>query len=1755
MKTTKKILIATILFFMLVTSAIGATANNSVYNPSRGPIPYADNETSGLPYASFNNMTNNPNIGDNRGFDERTFAVGKTCKNGNCCETSDPSDINGVCGKIPPNGDPQENWTRRYFYNNLNAPAQVLHENDVIQLELYFHNNGSDQYDDNNSKNSDDAEWVQVGIDLTDISPLAGDPALKIRPKGYIYYANNKDKNGNLTGILTDDVQAMLANEDLTLEIDPHVQLAMRKLNYNGLDFNPDPDYARCDAHANQSSCNADMGSEGHFCEWKDGGCNPNWGWAINSEYTGMKAPGGGGSNGKSTTFTDPDTGDHVTVNSWAYIAAGNKNAYIYFDKLPGCFRYSGFAYFKARVVAKPKTCQSITVNKPAHIYTYQTAQISAHANRPASEGGGVFNQGGMEYSLPTGGGKFYTSQYNADNDIGGVTTIVRNPDQAVFFRGTVAGSNKIKIDTLGTAVAGCTSYISVETNPTPQVCTNLSVTNINTNQALPANFKFDANGLYSLKASTSYSLYDPLNRTSTFKTSRGYLTKDPLDALGLIAKALSGGDPTPASPPLRTVTAGENEPVYFLAYNDASGGQALEVKANVPDSQLGPCSTTYYMSEIPVVCEQLYVNHHEKILSETTSEFEAIAFNSIDATMTNKIQYSLIEGGSGSFYAFDPGDPQNPFSKQWSPNVPPNAIYEFSIDLFQTTQEVIDGFAPLNMPLSFFENAITETQKLIASIGEYAKASLFSISDMSIDHSILSSELTDTSALAETTLLGDQLFLLGSNTIEADPNSTIYFIGNSSVGKVKVKTKNVSGISACEQAFPIYAPVCKTINVTSTPNVGTQIHTGETVTFTAGSTWGLDNKAFNNTKTQIHFRVSEAEFGYLYTTNPNNHVYEVTVNPGTQVKFVALQETGEDVLTIDVIDTEIALCTETYDIIPAPPTLCTSSSTTFVPALINNELATETTYTATTMNNFGTTQDLNTTYTINNVDQPPSINGQITFTTPATSITIDNYLKARATNDPSNAACKEEFDLVVTSGGQTCISITPDITELSTGNKIYPGDTLKESDRYTISNDATYSDEANMDTEDKKTIYTVISSGDLVDVSSNTDLPSPQTLPNNFPIYFDTDNVDDNTEENALEIKSPNPDGTLNPICKETYKIKTEGGDEDSYCTDLEIISPDTSPWEPEDNQYFQVSIDGEGDDFDEDNYKYEWEVYGGGAYWNDTSTTEDNNRLQITDIDDLDHIKVLAINKGDSGDVCPVPLYYTSSGSKIHKKVREVSTPTSAYEDQIIITGSSTDEIQYKVTITNDGSDELKFEDTGFDSQGRIYGKYLMNDKSTKNDIDNGYLEFISVVIKDENGTTLGKCPSPMGSNTTPCYTNSDLNASFGKGQTVTLKNIDNEDTITIEYKVENHSATTSDSKCSQMIANTGCGEIFENTIELYDSSNNQISEDTATVIALCPYIITRGSGDVFFHNELIVGADLTCAGLKNSLGIIIKPKYYPEYTPNTGTGDSYDPSGNLTETTTLVTGDHDVCKPGNSDVPSEYNNPFKNFSSSICEMESDVSKVWREPIINNAIQNNAEKLGRWSHIPANMATTYGLDSEQVMNKQGVVVIDGDVTIPITGLQIEAELGKRPAGQTYIIKGNLTINGDIMYNDSNVNVTSPSSLPSVAFIVINGDITIKNSVEKLDGIYVALSDPTVDKGKFLVFPSNTTETSTQLIIRGSLVGDVSNLFQYRRAPGNPKKDEGAIVINYDERLILNTPPGLGNFLDLSQMKVPHKF
>jgi hypothetical protein len=457
-------------------------------------------------------------------------------------------------------------------------------------------------------------------------------------------------------------------------------------------------------------------------------------------------------------------------------------------------------------------------------------------------------------------------------------------------------------------------------------------------------------------------------------------------------------------------------------------------------------------------------------------------------------------------------------------------------------------------------------------------------------------------------------------------------------------------------------------------------------------------------------------------------------------------------------------------------------------------------------------------------------------------------------------------------------------------------------------------------------------------------------------------------------------------------------------------------------------------------------------------------------------------------------------------------------------------------------------------FVSEGFDEDRYL-NEKIGGERISD-YLDFDSSIESLER-----KYSCENANSTVVCIANDfdEIEEDFRDGEKITLSNLQNAERVYFVIQTENNTVIDDD-RCKELTTVEGCGEVFDNRIH-FEGSRRPLGDDfdlqdsvydgndDAKVIVICPYIITRGGGDVFFRDVLDTGIDVNyCSEVKGGELVVVEQEEKP-ITPKTGAGDE--------DAIVYKLPTHDICKLSNTEESEieEYRNVLKNFSSSICEMEAEVSALWKEENINKSIIANIDKIARFGKISGNIVlnTQNDLSMKGFGNiSSGVFVIDGgSLTIEdgVNPYRI-SKSGDIPAYQTYIVlNGDINIKNNVVYDDSAVNPADPKSFPSVAFIVVNGNINISNSVNEINGILMATSGENENSGQIKSFENQPTY-DTLLTVNGSLIGDVYDLFFNRRAIGDPLKDQGSITVRYDQRVLLNTPEGLNQLIDVRQLR-----
>lgn len=641
--------------------------------------------------------------------------------------------------------------------------------------------------------------------------------------------------------------------------------------------------------------------------------------------------------------------------------------------------------------------------------------------------------------------------------------------------------------------------------------------------------------------------------------------------------------------------------------------------------------------------------------------------------------------------------------------------------------------------------------------------------------------------------------------------------------------------------------------------------------------------------------------------------------------------------------------------------------------------------------------------------------------------------------------------------------------------------------------------------------------------------------------------------EDTIIEVIATDENPTQ---CKSKMEY---GKTEDNVCKELVIEKPDT-PWtidEDQDDQKFRVYVDPPNPSIP---WIIHWKVEEGDTTtrFEDRITTSLTNTLK--NVEQGDDITVKIYVEGyENTNYCMKTIETEETdetpprfSKKVSEEELEENPEDNDWKDSINVKNHDT--ISYRIDFKNGSNNEVEsvaiWDENLNDGEIDPTNKKLelMNGGS----LPAGTLELEELIITIDNHEVeeediCGTDEYEEDNNGDPCVTIEnespddieDIENAFkdfkdGDDSKLIFKNLEDKTRIRIYYEMKVNSNINAET-CKNLDASSGCGEKFINKAQYEAFTNNRgegnekyDDDDSTTLIVTCPYIITRTGGDAYFGGDLEAGADISyCGPQKNISGPIIKETKTVERITSSGPN----PEAVLSSPT------HDVCKFSNTkDNLSGYQNALTSFSSSICEMETEVSEKWDFNLVKTQIISNAERVGRFAETGGDTFKANITEEDPSIYR-----FDNGATVSTSGTTITG-------AHTYIINGDFNINGNIEYGDS-VDYTDVNNVPSAAFIVIDGNINVGKNVTQMDGIYIVISDQEDNTGKFI---ATGGESNQQLTINGGLYGNVSDLFTNRTYVGNVENDAGSITIRYSENFIINTPPGLNDLMSISQLKAP---
>ena len=320
----------------------------------------------------------------------------------------------------------------------------------------------------------------------------------------------------------------------------------------------------------------------------------------------------------------------------------------------------------------------------------------------------------------------------------------------------------------------------------------------------------------------------------------------------------------------------------------------------------------------------------------------------------------------------------------------------------------------------------------------------------------------------------------------------------------------------------------------------------------------------------------------------------------------------------------------------------------------------------------------------------------------------------------------------------------------------------------------------------------------------------------------------------------------------------------------------------------------------------------------------------------------------------------------------------------------------------------------------------------------------------------------------------------------------------------------------------------------------------QDTENLYATCNYALTRNTGDVLFYTDTDPGANLgalTEDETRNSDGLVFINKALSFVDKIFGGG----PGGSLSAS---------KCDNWSS------NNLIPHILSSfICEVYYDpfnTFDAWKPSQINQTTEfdflegvmidpTSYQFLQSLSNIDtATYEVGYNYSALDAQGNRGKTYkFDGDVHIGQAG---DAPIVLEGGARTFIIEGDLSILTDITYPDDTG--LSDHEISSIAFIV-TGDVNIHPDVQVLSGVYISKGGSFNSMSQIGPYDTAITSSDKQLVIYGSVFGNLQPLINDRMFIGAPILDGGNIVIRYDNRALRNTPPGLKDAIDLKWLRV----
>jgi len=524
------------------------------------------------------------------------------------------------------------------------------------------------------------------------------------------------------------------------------------------------------------------------------------------------------------------------------------------------------------------------------------------------------------------------------------------------------------------------------------------------------------------------------------------------------------------------------------------------------------------------------------------------------------------------------------------------------------------------------------------------------------------------------------------------------------------------------------------------------------------------------------------------------------------------------------------------------------------------------------------------------------------------------------------------------------------------------------------------------------------------------------------------------------------------------------------------------------------------------------------------------DDDLCFILDEDWLEGAEDVEIWVPDWRDECSDDLERIVYPPEFDKNVKDEDYGSASFSSRAAINFRD-NQVDYRITYEhkNDEDQDVTITDT-IGREGEIQG-YIAN---SVDDINSRTPEG-GTITYDEGSMRI----YVDGDEIEDCDDTSDdlcYNGDIGDDDGVEIENVPPREEVEILYSGDVNSivsaANCSDQNHPLVTEGAICGEIYPNIARFDDEAgfdeNDEDYDNEAEVIIPCPFIIVRSGGDVFFENPFDYGVDtLSCSEIENVPVPIIRPDEDTPDLVSTGEGESI-----------LTAFSERLCKDEDQDI--EGYEDITRISSLICEITLKTSDDLTQYAIVQNIARNVQLFARYDKNLNNQSAVDGSINLPTSSSNVYVKDNGDLTL---GGVFE------DGAQTIVVIGHdVRINKDITFRDPS-DLTDPRQIPSLALIVIGGDILVDTSVTETNGVFFVQEGENGEGGRMCgdKCTDDATASEEQLTHYGSIYGDIEHLFKFREAGGDPSKEEGAILIRFDNRIFLNTPPVLGELVNVT--------